>query len=636
MGLANPKSPELLVPVMLLTNCIVGLAALSASLSAVARNISPDTGPIRVVATTGFLADIASQIAGPSVEVRSLLPQGSDPHRYDAVPNDTRILAQADLIIENGLNLEGWLDKLIARTAQKAKRAVATTGIVPIRDPEHADSYDPHAWMDPVLGRRYAQNIYEALLALCPRDSTGLKARWKDYDQKLGALEQEISGLLGQIPRRHRILGTNHDAFRYFAVRYQFRVISLLGTSTDADIRTSDVLQMKSVILENDLPCIFVEANLNPKMLKEISDDAGCALGPALYADSMGPAGSDADSYLGMLRHNAIIIARYLGNEGAGTSNTGPKEPPASSGPLSVWWILGLMLPPLIYMLLALRPAPLNTQDPSYSSQFSSPEKQAKEEVSPSKSEHRLRIRDLSVTYDRKSVLNAFSADFESGKCYGILGPNGAGKSTLLKAILGLAEADHGNISYKGQNPENYRTALAYVPQKGLVDWDFPATVEDIVLMGRLPWRKTGLPPNEEDRKAVQQALADLELLSLRKRPLNQLSGGQQQRVFLARALAQQSEALLLDEPFVGVDAATEAKIMDILRRFTHEQNGLVLMIHHDLHRARHYFDRVLLINQRLIAEGSPEEVLIESALLMAFSGVDPGYADAAQFRNRT
>lgn len=104
----------------------------------------------------------------------------------------------------------------------------------------------------------------------------------------------------------------------------------------------------------------------------------------------------------------------------------------------------------------------------------------------------------------------------------------------------------------------------------------------------------------------------------------------------MARALAQQAETLLLDEPFVGVDAATEAKIMEILRRFTQEQNGLVLMIHHDLHRAPQYFDRVLLINQRLIAEGAPQEVLNESTLLKVFSGVDPAYADAAQFRNRT
>ena len=103
-----------------------------------------------------------------------------------------------------------------------------------------------------------------------------------------------------------------------------------------------------------------------------------------------------------------------------------------------------------------------------------------------------IQVANLSVTYDRKSVLNAFSAVFESGKCYGILGPNGAGKSTLLKAILGLVDSDHGNITYRGNNIDQCRSALAYVPQKGLVDWDFPATVEDIVLMGRLPRRKAG------------------------------------------------------------------------------------------------------------------------------------------------
>ncbi len=574
---------------------------------------------IKVVATTGFLADITATIAGESADVQSLLPQGSDPHRYEAVPNDTRILAQADLIIENGLHLEGWLDKLIARTAQKAHRTVATQGIIPIQDPEHADSYDPHAWMDPVLGRQYARNIYEALRRLCPHDSIGLQARWIAYDQDLANLNREISGLLSQIPHKHRILGTNHDAFRYFAERYQFRVISLLGTSTDADIRTSDVLQMKRVILENDLPCIFVEANLNPKTLQELSADAHCALGPALYADSMGPDGTEADSYIGMLRHNAMILSQYLGRQSTGTASAGDTPVGSSSSdPFPVWWILGLMLPPLVYMLIALRANGLKATKPRLN-------------IGPC-----LKITDLSVTYDRKSVLNAFSVVFESGKCYGILGPNGAGKSTLLKAVLGLVESDHGDITYKGQKLDTCRTSLAYVPQKGLVDWDFPATVEDIIQMGRLPWRKTGFPPSGVDRLAVQKALEDLELTDLRKRPLNQLSGGQQQRVFLARALAQQAETLLLDEPFVGVDAATEAKIMEILRKFTHEQNGLVLMVHHDLHRAQQYFDQVLLINQRLIAEGSPEEILNETTLLKVFSGVDPAYADAAQFRNQT
>ncbi|MBM3936704.1 MAG: ATP-binding cassette domain-containing protein [Sphingomonadales bacterium] len=621
MELAPLKPSWLLTVLTLSAVLILGKHGIGESLDTPTRPNLSNNGPIKVVATTGFLADIAARIAGQSAQVQSLLPQGSDPHRYDAVPNDTRILSEADLIIENGLHLEGWLDKLIARTANRARRAVATKGIVPIQDPKHANSYDPHAWMDPELGRHYARNIYEALLALCPNDSIGLSTRWAEYDKILTELNQEIFRLLEPIPHKHRILGTNHDAFRYFAARYQFRVISLLGTSTDADIRTSDVLQMKRVILENDLPCIFVEANLNPKMLQEISADAGCALGPALYADSMGPAGSEADSYIGMLRYNAAILARFLGTKGARAPDEGPKESSSSSNPMSVLWILFLMLPPLVYMLIILR---------SYSSN-----PQQKTRVLSSNPEPRLVINDLSVTYDRKSVLNAFSVDFESGKCYGILGPNGAGKSTLFKAILGLAEPDHGNISYRGQKTNLHRRALAYVPQKGLVDWDFPATVEDIIQMGRLPWRRPGLPQREEDRKAVQQALDDLELTNLRKRPLNQLSGGQQQRVFLARALAQQAETLLLDEPFVGVDAATEAKIIEILRKFTREKNGLVLMIHHDLHRAAQYFDKVLLINQRLIANGAPEAVLIESNLLKVFSGVDPGYADAAQFRNR-
>ncbi len=572
----------------------------------------------KVVATTGFLADIAGEIAGPSAQVISLLPQGSDPHRYEAVPSDTKILAEADLIIQNGLNLEGWLDKIIAQAASKAIKRTASVGIEPLSDPEHAGSYDPHAWMDPLLGRIYARNIYRALVELCPHDSIALTARWQSYDQRLLELHLESDSILKSIPERFRILATNHDAFRYFAARYRFRVVSLLGTSTDADVRTSDVLHMKQVVLQNDLPCVFVEANLNPKMLQQIAKDAGCRLGPALYADSMGPPGSGADSYTGMLANNARVLAQALGSGGPGLAQNEDSEP------VSVLWVLGMMLPALGLLAWSLRP------HRSASPSLGGPVHPTNTDTGP-----RLVVRELSVTYDHKSVLNAFSAEFQAGLCYGILGPNGAGKSTLFKAILGLTDSDHGEILYRNQSLESSRRRIAYVPQKGMVDWDFPATVQDIVQMGRLPWRGPGRPLGRADLRSVQEALEALELQDLRHRPLNRLSGGQQQRVFLARALAQQAETLLLDEPFVGVDAATEAKIVEILRRFTRIDGGLVLMIHHDLQRASAYFDQVLLINQRLIAQGTPDQVLVESNLLKAFSGVDPGYEDAAQYRHK-
>ncbi len=604
----NLQMPALMAMVFL----VIGWAGtIAASLAA------GSTRP-KVVATTGFLADIAGEIAGPSAQVISLLPQGSDPHRYEAVPNDTKILAEADLIIQNGLNLEGWLDKIIAQAASKAIKRTASVGIEPLSDPEHAGSYDPHAWMDPLLGRIYARNIYRALVELCPHDSIALAARWQSYDQRLWELHLESDSILKSIPERFRILATNHDAFRYFAARYRFRVVSLLGTSTDADVRTSDVLHMKQVVLQNDLPCVFVEANLNPKMLQQIAKDAGCRLGPALYADSMGPPGSGADSYTGMLANNARVLAQALGSGGPGLAQNGDSEP------VSVLWVLGMMLPALGLLAWSLRP------HRSASPSLGGPVHPTNTDTGP-----RLVVRELSVTYDHKSVLNAFSAEFQAGLCYGILGPNGAGKSTLFKAILGLTDSDHGEILYRNQSLESSRRRIAYVPQKGMVDWDFPATVQDIVQMGRLPWRGPGRPLGRADLRSVQEALEALELQDLRHRPLNRLSGGQQQRVFLARALAQQAETLLLDEPFVGVDAATEAKIVEILRRFTRIDGGLVLMIHHDLQRASAYFDQVLLINQRLIAQGPPDQVLVESNLLKAFSGVDPGYEDAAQYRHK-
>ena len=227
-------------------------------------------------------------------------------------------------------------------------------------------------------------------------------------------------------------------------------------------------------------------------------------------------------------------------------------------------------------------------------------------------------IKGLSVSYDRKIVLTNIYLDLEPGKVYGVIGPNGAGKSTLFKAILGLIDLNAGKILIQGKTIEEQRKSVVYVPQRDEVDWQFPATVLDIVLMGRYPWKKMFERLNQKDKDLAMAALKDVGIAHLKDRQIGELSGGQQQRVFIARALCQGAEVFLLDEPFVGVDITTEEKIIDILKRLAGEGKTL-LVVHHDLSSVEEYFDKVILLNQRLIAFGDTATTFTQENIAMAY-----------------
>jgi len=231
-----------------------------------------------------------------------------------------------------------------------------------------------------------------------------------------------------------------------------------------------------------------------------------------------------------------------------------------------------------------------------------------------------INITDLSVSYDRKRVLSNIFLNIEEGHRYGILGQNGSGKSTLLKAILGLIGNYHGKISIWGKSIEEVRRRVVYVPQRSEIDFTFPATVRDVVLMGRYPHKKVFQRLGAVDQKKVNAALEELDIMDLQHRQIGELSGGQQQRTFLARALAQEADLLLLDEPFVGVDIPTEEKIIQVLRKLS-EAGKTLLVVHHDLQAVPNYFDHVVLINQRLIAVGPTETTFTKANLATAFGG---------------
>jgi manganese/zinc/iron transport system ATP- binding protein len=221
----------------------------------------------------------------------------------------------------------------------------------------------------------------------------------------------------------------------------------------------------------------------------------------------------------------------------------------------------------------------------------------------PSPANSPLAIRGLTVSYGEKPAVFSVDATFPDQAMSAIVGPNGAGKSTLLKATLGVVPRLSGEVSVYGAPLAKARRRIAYVPQRASVDWDFPTTVMDVVLMGL--YRRLGLLGRirAAEREAAHAALNRVGMADFSGRQIGQLSGGQQQRVFLARALAQGADLYLLDEPFAGVDAATERAIIDVLKGLKAEGRSVVA-VHHDLSTVKDYFDHVFLINVRKIAEG--------------------------------
>ena len=219
-------------------------------------------------------------------------------------------------------------------------------------------------------------------------------------------------------------------------------------------------------------------------------------------------------------------------------------------------------------------------------------------------------VHDLVVTYERVTALTGINLELAAGTALGIVGPNGSGKSTLLKTIAGLVSPASGSVRVFGKAPRNLAPGtIGYVPQIEDVDWQFPASVRDVVSMGRYPRLGAFGRFSARDTKAVDDALAALDLGALADRHISQLSGGQQQRAFVARAIAQEPQLLLLDEPTTGVDRATEDSLLAVVRGLV--ENGLpVLMTTHDLDRAPEWFDRLIVVDRRVLADGDPATVL--------------------------
>ena len=241
-----------------------------------------------------------------------------------------------------------------------------------------------------------------------------------------------------------------------------------------------------------------------------------------------------------------------------------------------------------------------------------------------------LSVYDLTVAYHRRPVIWDVGFDIPAGSLVGIVGPNGAGKSTLLKAVMDLTPRASGRVQVFGKTYRQNRHRVGYVPQRESVDWDFPVNALDVVAMGRygkIGWCR---PVGKEDKAAAMQALERVDMADYAHRQISQLSGGQQQRVFLARALAQDAMVYFMDEPFSGVDAATETAIIAILKDLI-QRDRTVFVVHHDLQTVGQYFDELIMLNMRIVASGPTGEVFTQDNLRKTYGGKLTLLDEAAQ-----
>lgn len=271
--------------------------------------------PIQVLSSASMFADMAATIGGDKVEVGSIVPIGGDPHLYDPSPSDVQNVLNADIILVNGLTFEGWIAKLIKNSGTKATVKTITEGVEAIGSTDYENAFDPHAWMAADNGLIYIANILEVLQSVAPEHAEYFQKNYDKYKLEIEATDAYIEEKISQISEAQRVLITSHDAFAYFGKRYGMKLNAIKGISTEEQTQTSDVMRVIDVIKRSKVPAIFIESTINPKMMQQIAKDTGVKVGGELYADSLGPKGSQGDTYIKMLRHNTDVIHGALSQE---------------------------------------------------------------------------------------------------------------------------------------------------------------------------------------------------------------------------------------------------------------------------------------------------------------------------------
>lgn len=272
-------------------------------------------GSLNVVASTSILADLARQIGGDRVEVRSILPANADPHDFEPAPDDVMAIESADIVLLHGLQLDSWADPLIEASQTDAPVIVVTDGIETINsDEEEFSDGDPHVWFDPMRVKTMVGNIEGGLASVDPDGAASYQARRDAYDQTLDQLDADIRKQIALIPEERRMLVTNHDALEYYADRYGLEIVGTVipGLDSRTEPSAKEIADLIELMQETGVTVIFAENTVSPALAESLARDAGVRVAPELYTDSLGDPGSGADTYLGMMETDTIIIVENL------------------------------------------------------------------------------------------------------------------------------------------------------------------------------------------------------------------------------------------------------------------------------------------------------------------------------------
>lgn len=297
----------------------------------------PDKARLRVVTTTAMIADAARNVAGPHAEVIALMGQGVDPHVYKASPGDVRTLQSADLILYNGLHLEGRMADTLAQLG-KRRPVVAVAEAIPhnlLRSPpEFEGQHDPHVWFDPTLWKLIVDQVLEAMVKADPTREGDYRANAAHYVAALDSLHAWTKAQIATIPERGRVLVTAHDAFGYFGRAYDVEVLGIQGISTDSEISLDTVRSLVTLLSDRKIPAVFVESSVPRKYVEALIEGAqarghSLSIGGELFSDAMGQDGTPEGTYLGMVRHNVVTIVSALGGT---TADEPPNAHPSAEG----------------------------------------------------------------------------------------------------------------------------------------------------------------------------------------------------------------------------------------------------------------------------------------------------------------
>jgi zinc/manganese transport system substrate-binding protein len=295
-----------------------------------------------VLATASMISDMASNIFGDKADVQMIVPLGGDPHLFEPTPNAAKKVNEADLILMNGLTFEGWLTELVENSGTKAETVRVTEGLKAITSDVYTNATDPHAWMDVSNAILYAENIMKAAKELIPNEAAYFDERFNKYKAELEATDKYIIEKIQSIPAKQRVLITSHDAFQYYGKKYGIQLKSSMGTSTDADVQTSDMIALQKVITETGVPAIFVESTVNPKLMEQLAKDNGIVIGGELFADSLGDKESGADTYIKMMKQNTDVITEALSREKVKVAEKTSGEKGVFD--MTTWGIIGLIV----------------------------------------------------------------------------------------------------------------------------------------------------------------------------------------------------------------------------------------------------------------------------------------------------